>query len=312
MSKDMDAKPPAYGLTSKAAGLHIDSKLAASSHLSSRHWAKAFLTTVILDSLRPPCWMATFASTHRKSTLNRQLSRIASVGVLFTCFASSAFAEYAAIAYGDENAAWGWARKTDQKSANAEAIAGCMKSSKAKDCKLDKTVALAEAHGSRRMGWGRSSKSLDEAKKLALTECGHADCKVTFSTTSPGFYSLAKSKDNEGKDGVFYLYYESINSDQSDKDAIRTCEERAGRDCSVVWSGAIAGKIAVSSPSAKSTTPVPSAKNCRPTTQPLHCTSQCTNGNCTITYENGCKMNVQVQPSFDPFSSQWKYPSPSC
>ena len=25
MSKGMDAKPPAYGLTSKAAGLHIDS-----------------------------------------------------------------------------------------------------------------------------------------------------------------------------------------------------------------------------------------------------------------------------------------------
>lgn len=256
--------------------------------------------------------MAFFASTHRKSTLNRQLSLIASVGILITCFATSAFAEYAAIAYGDEMAAWGWARKADQKSANAAALAGCMESSKAKDCKLDKTVALAKAEGSSHIGWGRSSKNVAEAKKIALTQCGDADCKVTFSTASPGFFTLARSKDNEGKDAVFHLYYESINSDQSDKDATKACGERAGRDCSVVWSGAIAGKIAKYNASDKSTTPVPSAKNCRPTTQPLRCTSQCTNGNCTITYENGCKMNVQVQPRFDPFSSQWNYPSPSC
>ena len=171
---------------------------------------------------------------------------------------------------------------------------------------------MAKAEGSSRIGWGRSSKSVAEAKKIALTQCGDADCKVTFSTASPGFFTLARSKDDEGKDAVFHLYYESINSDQSDKDATKACRERAGRDCSVVWSGAIAGKIASYNASDKSTTPVPSAKNCRPTTQPLRCTSQCTNGNCTITYENGCKMNVQVQPRFDPFSNQWNYPSPSC
>lgn len=53
-------------------------------------------------------------------------------------------------------------------------------------------------------------------------------------------------------------------------------------------------------------------KDCRPKTQTLRCTSNCVNGNCVLTYDNGCKINVQVPSRFDSFSKQWTYPAPSC
>lgn len=52
--------------------------------------------------------------------------------------------------------------------------------------------------------------------------------------------------------------------------------------------------------------------NCRPRTREISCRSNCINGNCVVEYENGCKMNVQVAPRFDPFTNQWTYPAPSC
>lgn len=54
------------------------------------------------------------------------------------------------------------------------------------------------------------------------------------------------------------------------------------------------------------------AENCIPTSQVRHCTSRCVNGSCTVTYSNGCKVKVPVAPKFNPFNSQWDYPSPSC
>ena len=36
------------------------------------------------------------------------------------------------------------------------------------------------------------------------------------------------------------------------------------------------------------------------------------NGNCVVTYTNGCRMRVQVNPSFNAFNNQREYPSPSC
>jgi len=55
-----------------------------------------------------------------------------------------------------------------------------------------------------------------------------------------------------------------------------------------------------------------SSGNCRPRTATLRCQSSCVNGDCIVTYENGCKMRVQVSPRFDGFQNQWVYPSPSC
>jgi uncharacterized protein len=63
-------------------------------------------------------------------------------------------------------------------------------------------------------------------------------------------------------------------------------------------------------------TPVPSETmatgNCRPQTSHITCQSQCFNGDCVVTYANGCKMRVTVASKFNPFTSQWEYPSPSC
>lgn len=50
--------------------------------------------------------------------------------------------------------------------------------------------------------------------------------------------------------------------------------------------------------------------DCRPRTNYLRCQSSCTNGDCIVSYENGCKMRVQVSPQFN--GAQWVYPSPSC
>lgn len=50
--------------------------------------------------------------------------------------------------------------------------------------------------------------------------------------------------------------------------------------------------------------------DCRPRTSYLRCQSSCTNGDCIVSYENGCKMRVQVSPQFN--GAQWIYPSPSC
>lgn len=52
--------------------------------------------------------------------------------------------------------------------------------------------------------------------------------------------------------------------------------------------------------------------SCRPNTPSIRCQSNCVNGNCVVTYENGCKLRVQVAPKFNPFNNQWEYPSPSC
>lgn len=56
----------------------------------------------------------------------------------------------------------------------------------------------------------------------------------------------------------------------------------------------------------------PAGADCRPRSNSLRCSSSCTNGNCLIQYENGCKMRVQVQGKFNPFNNQWEYPPPQC
>lgn len=52
--------------------------------------------------------------------------------------------------------------------------------------------------------------------------------------------------------------------------------------------------------------------SCRPTTTSVSCSSQCVNGDCVLTYPNGCRMRVQVQPRFNGFTNQWEHPAPSC
>lgn len=57
---------------------------------------------------------------------------------------------------------------------------------------------------------------------------------------------------------------------------------------------------------------IASGGDCRPRTNILRCQSRCTNGDCILTYENGCKMRTRINPNFNPISNQWEYPAPSC
>lgn len=76
-----------------------------------------------------------------------------------------------------------------------------------------------------------------------------------------------------------------------------------GKECGLVICSATQGAI---KPAQATAAPA------EPATPTVRCQSQCTNGNCVVTYENGCKMRVQVPAKYDPFSNQWTYPAPSC
>jgi len=56
----------------------------------------------------------------------------------------------------------------------------------------------------------------------------------------------------------------------------------------------------------------PAGESCIPNTKVRQCRSSCTNGDCLVIYQNGCKVRVQVAPRFDPFTNQWTYPAPPC
>ena len=219
--------------------------------------------------------------------------------------ASAARADASAVALGSDKLAW--STKINQQAANKDALEKCNELSAKKDCKLDQTKFIAEARGGSRQSWGRSSVDMASAKKTALKGCGEADCKISTEISSPGFYSLAQAiSDQDGKDGS-YLTHGYTDRDNSNIVAKQNCLKNVGRECELVWSGAIPGN----KPSDYTKTVV-SGKSCRPQTASIKCSSQCQNESCIVSYENGCKIRVQVQPTFDAFTNQWKYPTPSC
>lgn len=231
--------------------------------------------------------------------------------VIGSASSPTAWAEASAIAYGSDNS-WAWATRASQSEANETALRLCNESTSKKDCALDTTKAVVRAEGGGQIGFGRSSRSLADARSKALDSCGNTQCKVVFEVSKPGFYSLFKSVPDEQNNVDFYLAYQYSDSDRADKDAQQGCEKLTGRECKIAWSGAIAGQYKKAVETPRKAAPVASERNCRPNTAQLRCSSQCTNGSCIVTYENGCKMRVEVQPRFDPFSNQWTYPSPSC
>lgn len=219
--------------------------------------------------------------------------------------ANNLWAVSSAIAVGSDNS-WGWATREKQTEANQAALNGCNKNNSKKDCKLDDTRFMVRAVGDGREGWARSSNSLAAAKKVALNACGDKTCRVDLIVDNPGFFSLAKSDPDKDGASLYHIAYQFDDSDEADKIALGRCAERAGIKCSIISSGAIAGSYVVSA------TPPIAEKSCRPQTANIRCSSQCANGNCIVTYENGCKVRVQVQPRFDGINNQWTYPAPSC
>jgi hypothetical protein len=234
---------------------------------------------------------------------------------LFFTFQIEARAESASIAYGTDGGGklvWAWARKESQQIANGTALAMCNKQTANNDCVLDLRKAVARASGGGKVGVGYSSVSIDDAKKEALKACGNSKCKLQWVESAPGFFAIAKSEKNADGNENLYLQYGGTNSDSVDELAIEKCEENNNAKCHIIKSSAIAGKIKINSPPQPTAASEISGRNCRPRTASLRCTSQCVNGSCVVTYENGCKMHVDVQSRFDPFTNQWTYPSPSC
>jgi hypothetical protein len=217
-------------------------------------------------------------------------------------------AEFASIAYGSKDA-WGWAVRETRKEADAKALALCNEDSKS-SCQLAVDKALVKAEGKEKVGYGRSVESVAKARDEALKSCGEPSCQVTKVWADAGFYSVAKPKESGG---TFYVVYGGVNSGEVDKEALSHCEEQNGTTCLVVWSRAIEGKLAKP---AHVPQPAPvgalATGDCRPNTREVRCSSRCTNGSCVVSYENGCKIHVQVAPVFDSFSNQWTYPSPNC
>lgn len=229
--------------------------------------------------------------------------------LLFLYAASNpASAEASAIAFGSDSV--GWATDTTQNKANNAALMHCTKANQKMDCKLQATKGIARAEGKGSTYWVRSTISINDAKKNALKNCGDASCKITSQITEPGFYSLAKSEPDNDGGYTYHLTFASSNSDQADKQAKGNCEEASGRKCHQLWLGAIPGIYKIAS--APSHAPAAPEKSCRPNTPSVRCSFQCTNGNCAVTYENGCRMRIRVQPRLDPFTNKVIFPDPSC
>lgn len=160
-------------------------------------------------------------------------------------------------------------------------------------------------------GWGISAgnQTQKEARTKAKSGCQSYTKKVcknvnTFNTLEP-YVAVAQSK----------TWVEATSAQTIDiavDNALNRCASHTDKDdvCNIVWKG-INRKL----DTAKQVIPPASAKNkksCRPNTNPIRCHSNCINGDCVVTYENGCKIQIQVSPKYDPFENHWKYPAPQC
>ena len=236
--------------------------------------------------------------------------KVFSVAALFAVlqvFSGAVLADAGALATGSGNS-YGWATRDTQKVANSDALKFCNQNNPKKDCTLVVTRAVVRAQSDKMTSYGYGASGVAAARKSALDGC--TGCKVTDVITEPGFYSVAQSVTDAAGNSIFHLAYAFDDSDQADQQAVSRCRERSGRECKLVHYGVIPGTIHKALPTSA---PARQAEaSCRPNTPTVRCTSQCSNGNCVVTYENGCRMRVQVQPRFDGFSNQWTYPAPSC
>lgn len=242
-----------------------------------------------------------------------KINKIYSTGALMLLLAGVpgiAMAVVGAMAAGSDGS-WGWASRDSQTVANSEALRFCNEHASKKDCKLFSFQAVVRAEGGGRTSYSINRDGIAATKKDALKGCGNKACKVNLVVTDPGFFSLARTQKQEDGSGVYHLAYAFDDSDAADKKAIERCQEESGKECSLIFYGVIPGRIDKPAPK-PALARQPSENNCRPTTPTVRCSWQCSNGDCTVTYENGCRMRVQVQPRFDGFQNQWVYPAPSC
>lgn len=151
-----------------------------------------------------------------------------------------------------------------------------------------------------RIEWGYST--IQEAEKSALLGCQKnarakgvkEKCKIAISIKGPGFVAIAYGDDGTG-------YGSGATSQEAVDNAAAACT-RKYKNCQTedihYWEDTALAKE--NSPS------------CIPKTSYRQCKSTCQNGDCLITYTNGCRVRVQVSPQFNSFTNQWEYPAPNC
>ena len=141
-----------------------------------------------------------------------------------------------------------------------------------------------------------------QAKQTGVPEKNIKQCKV-FSRGKTGGYGAFTC--GETSCGVNMGSSERQNAID---EAYKTCSEHT-QNCNSedirVWEDTKGFKIT-------NRTNIDQRKNCIPTTAYKRCTSQCLNGSCVVTYENGCKINVQVSQEWNSMTNQWEFPSPQC
>lgn len=140
-----------------------------------------------------------------------------------------------------------------------------------------------------------------EARKNGIGNIA-SKCKVVTRAKGPGYGSIVCGDNGCGWVTGYESSQDAVNGayDQCSK-SYKNCQEKDIQSWED-FAGFAAPKTATA----------PTSADCRPRTQALRCTSSCTNGNCVVSYENGCKMRVQISPRFDGLQNQWVYPAPSC
>lgn len=217
-------------------------------------------------------------------------------------------AEHAAVAY-VENGSWGgWSVKSTKKDAEAAALNACREANPGKKCSIQYAYGISRAESETRVGFSTSTKSKSDAEKQALENCNDPGCKTVWTKSTPGFYAVLSPMKN-GEATEYYLQHGANTGKWALEEGKRNCEKSHGETCEVQAFGAIKGNFTVAKATQPSK-PQASAPSCRPNTSHIRCSSQCFNGDCTVTYENGCEMRVQVRPQFN--GTSWVYPPPSC
>lgn len=175
-----------------------------------------------------------------------------------------------------------------------------------------------------------------EAKALAISSCEEqsgrkGSCEIVWPAVSgQAWFAVAANKNDIG------LGVSHISAEAARKQSLESCAETSeGAPCSVVDEIENAAPLPVPKSfvelearikreeaqrkaarsarvSAPAPVPVATDTSCRPRSETVRCTSQCSNGDCVVTYENGCKIRVQVAPKFNPFNNQLEFLAPNC
>lgn len=153
------------------------------------------------------------------------------------------------------------------------------------------------------------NKTQKEARNKAKSSCENYTKKscnnIRTLNTLESYVAVAQSK-------TWIEVATAQTMDIAVNDSLNRCASHTDKNdvCNIVWKGINrelkTPKRIISPASAKNN------KSCRPNTNPIRCHSNCINGDCVVTYENGCKIQIQVSPKYDPFENRWKYPTPQC